>query len=248
VKRRNGETAKRRRGSPIPRFPDSSSSTQHPTPNTQHPFSFPSSLYTIADTLGRSELSFTDLAEKFCAGGARLLQLRVKDLPSREFLAIAQDVRDICQRSGCLLIINDRADIALAVNSDGVHVGQEDLPLAAVRKVLGPRKLIGVSTHDPAQAVAAERGGADYIGFGPLFGTNTKATGYTVRGLDQLQQIRALVRLPIVAIGGITAERAASVLAAGADAVAMISDLMLADDVTTKVRETLEKIADKSVR
>lgn len=205
-------------------------------------FTFPSPLYTISDTLGRPELSFVDLAKKICAGGARLLQLRVKDLPAREFLSIAQEVRTICQQAGCWLIINDRADIALAVDAGGVHVGQEDLPLAAARKVLGPGKIIGVSTHDPAQAVAAERGGADYIGFGPLFGTSTKATGYTVRGLDQLREIRALVHLPIVAIGGITAERAPAALAAGAEAVAMISDLVLADDVTGKVRETLEKI------
>ncbi len=203
-------------------------------------FTFPSPLCTIADTLGRPELSFVDLAKKICAGGARLLQLRVKDLPAREFLAIAQEVRTICQQASCLLIINDRADIALAVDADGVHVGQEDLPLEATRKVLGPGKIIGVSTHDPAQAVAAERGGADYIGFGPLFGTSTKATGYTVRGLDQLREIRALVHLPIVAIGGITAERAPAALAAGAEAVAMISDLVLADDVTGKVRETVE--------
>lgn len=206
------------------------------------PFLFPSPLYPIADTLGRPELSFVDLAKKICAGGARLLQLRVKDLPAREFLSIAQEVRTICQQAGCWLIINDRADIALAVDADGVHVGQEDLPLEATRKVLGPGKIIGVSTHDPAQAVAAERGGADYLGFGPLFGTSTKATGYTVRGLDQLREIRALVHLPIVAIGGITAERAPAALAAGAEAVAMISDLVLADDVTGKVRETLEKI------
>jgi thiamine-phosphate diphosphorylase len=166
----------------------------------------------------------------------------VKDLPTREFLAIAQDVHTICRQHGCLLIINDRADIALAVDAEGVHVGQEDLPLAAARTVLGPRKIVGVSTHNSTQAVAAERDGADYIGFGPLFGTNTKATGYTARGLDQLREIRALVRLPIVAIGGITTERAPSALAAGADAVAMISDLVLANDVTGKVRETLERV------
>jgi len=207
-------------------------------------FRFPSRLYTIADTLGRPELSLIELTQKLCAGGARLLQLRVKALPAREFLAIAQEVRAICQRTGCLLIINDRADIALAVNADGVHVGQEDLPLPAARKVLGPGKLIGVSTHDPAQAIAAERGGADYIGFGPLFGTNTKATGYSARGIDQLREIRALVGLPIVAIGGITAERASSALAAGADAVAMISDVVLASDVTAKVREVLEAVKE----
>ena len=205
-------------------------------------FAFPSPLYAIADTLGRLELSFFGLAEQICAGGARLLQLRVKDRPTREFLTIAQEVRTICHRYGSLLIINDRADIALAVEADGVHVGQEDLPLAAARKVLGPGKLIGVSTHDPAQALAAGRGGADYLGFGPLFGTSTKATGYSARGLDQLREVRALVSLPIVAIGGITAERAPAVLAAGADAVAMISDLVLATDITAKVRETLETV------
>jgi thiamine-phosphate pyrophosphorylase len=206
------------------------------------PFAFPSPLYTIADTLARPDLSFVELAKKLCTGGARLLQLRVKDLPTREFLTIAHEVRLICQQAGCLLLINDRADIALAVDADGVHIGQEDLPLDAARTVLGPHKIIGVSTHDADQAVTAERGGADYLGFGPLFGTNTKATGYTARGLDQLRAIRVLVRLPIVAIGGITVERAPSALAAGADAVAMISDLVLADDVTDKVRGTLEKL------
>jgi len=205
-------------------------------------FTFPSPLYAIADTLDRPELSFIELAEKICAGGAKLLQLRVKDLPTREFLTIAHKVRATCQRYGCLLIINDRADIASAVEADGVHVGQEDLPLEAARKVLGPGKLIGVSTHDPTQALVAERGGADYIGFGPLFGTSTKATGYTARGLEQLREIRALVSLPIVAIGGITAERAPAVLDAGADAVAMISDLVLANDITAKMRETLETV------
>jgi thiamine-phosphate pyrophosphorylase len=207
-------------------------------------FRFPSRLYTIADSLGRPELSLLELTKKLCAGGARLLQLRVKDLPTREFLAIAREARTMCRQTGCLLIINDRADIALAVNADGVHVGQEDLPLPAARKVLGPGKLIGVSTHDPAQAVAAERGGADYIGFGPLFGTNTKATGYSARGIDQLREIRALVGLPIVAIGGITAERASSALAAGADAIAMISDVVLASDVTAKVREVRKAVKE----
>lgn len=205
-------------------------------------FTLPGPLYTIADTLGRSDLSFVELAHKLCAGGARVLQLRVKQVSSRAFLAIAREVRDICRQYDCLLIINDRADIALAVNADGVHVGQEDMPLAAARKVLGPDKIIGVSTHDSEQALLAERGGADYIGFGPLFGTNTKATGYTARGLDQLREIRALVRLPVVAIGGITTERAASALAAGADAVAMISDLVLASDVTAQVKEVLARI------
>src|SRR2546426_1319159 len=195
-------------------------------------FTFPSPLYAIADTLGRPELSFLGLAEQICAGGARLLQLRVKDRPTREFLTIAQEVRTICHRYGSLLIINDRADIALAVEADGVHVGQGDLPLAAARKVLGPGKLIGVSTHDPAQALAATRGGADYVGFGPLFGTSTKATGYSARGLDQLREIRALISLPIVAIGGITAARATTARRAGGPGPAMMTGPRLGDNIT----------------
>ncbi len=208
-------------------------------------FTFPNPLYAITDTLGRAELSYLNLAEHLCAGGARLIQLRVKDLPSREFLTLAQQVRAVCRHYGCVLIINDRADIALAVDADGVHVGQEDLPLAAARKVLGPRKIVGVSTHDPTQAQAAERDGADYIGFGPVFGTTTKATGYSARGLEQLREIRSLVRLPIVAIGGITTDRAPATLAAGADAVAMISDVVLASDVAKKVQETLAVLQER---
>ena len=207
------------------------------------PFSFPSPLYAIVDTLGRAELSWLELTREMCAGGARLVQLRFKEQSARDFLDIARLVRAICQQHGCLLIINDRADIARAVDADGLHVGQDDLPYAAARRVLGPDKIIGVSTHDPAQAVAAEREGADYIGFGPLFGTQTKATGYAARGLDQLRQIRAQTSLPIVAIGGISTERAPAALAAGANAVAMISDIVLSQQVQAKVRQTLQELS-----
>lgn len=210
---------------------------------THSSFSFPSPLYAIADTLGRPELSYIHLAEQICAGGARVLQLRMKDQSTQEFLRIAAQVQAICHRAGCLLIINDRIDIARAVGAAGVHVGQEDLPVKAARKVLGPAAIIGVSTHDLAQATAAAQGGADYIGFGPLFGTQTKATGYTARGLDQLRTIRAQVSLPIVAIGGINSQRAPAAMAAGADAVAMISDIVLADQVSLKVQMTLQEIA-----
>lgn len=206
-------------------------------------FSFPSRLYAIADTLGRPELSYLHLAEQLCAGGAKILQLRMKDQSSQECVDIAARVQAICHRTGCLLIINDRADIAKAVGAAGVHVGQEDLPVAAARKVLGPGAIIGLSTHDLGQATAAAHSGADYIGFGPLFGTQTKATGYTARGLDQLRTIRAQVSLPIVAIGGISSQRAPAALAAGADAVAMISDIVLADQVSLKVQTTLQEIA-----
>lgn len=210
-------------------------------------FSFPSPLYAIADTLGRAELSWLELIRQMCAGGARLVQLRFKEQSARDFLDIARQARAVCQQYGCLLIINDRADIARAVNADGLHIGQDDLPYAAARRVLGPDKIIGVSTHDPAQAVAAEREGADYIGFGPLFGTQTKATGYSARGLDQLREIRAQTSLPIVAIGGVSIERAPAALAAGANAVAMISAIVLSQKVQAKVRQTLQGLSS-SVR
>jgi thiamine-phosphate pyrophosphorylase len=205
-------------------------------------FTFPSPLYTITDTLGRPELSFIELTDKILAGGAGLIQLRVKDLPACEYLRIAKEARELTRHYKALLIINDRVDMALAAEADGVHLGQEDLPLHAARKLLGEKGIIGISTHDEEQALAAEQGGADYIGFGPLFGTGTKETGYTPRGLEQLRTIRSLVRLPIVAIGGITEERAPLVLAAGANAVAMISDIVLAEDVSAKVRQVLKKV------
>ena len=206
-------------------------------------FSFPSPLYAIADTLGRAELSWPELTRQMCAGGARLIQLRFKERSARDFLHIARQVRAICRQHGCLLIINDRADIARAIDADGLHIGQDDLPYAAARLVLGLDKIIGVSTHDPAQAVAAEREGADYIGFGPLFGTQTKTTGYTARGLDQLREIRNRTSLPVVAIGGITTERAPATLAAGANAVAMISDIVLSRQIEVKVRQTVQQLS-----
>ena len=196
----------------------------------------------MADTLNQPDLSFSQIAQQLCAGGARLLQLRIKQQATRDFLSLATEVQQICRHHGCTLILNDRVDIAQAIGADGVHVGQDDLPLTTARKILGPNKIIGVSTHTPRQALAAEQEGADYIGFGPMFGTTTKTTGYTARGIEQLREIRSLVRIPIVAIGGITAERASAVLQAGADAVAMISDIVLARSIKDQVATLLQQL------
>ncbi len=208
------------------------------------PFTFPSPFYAMADTLNRPDLSFQRLTQQLCAGGVRLLQLRVKQQPTRDFISLATAVQRICRDSQCTLIINDRVDVALAVEADGVHLGQEDLPLTAARKIVGSEKIIGVSTHTAQQALTAEQEGADYIGFGPLFGTTTKATGYTARGLEQLRGVRQQVRIPIVAIGGITAERAPSALQAGADAVAIISDIVLAPDIQHRVKALLRRLGE----
>ena len=171
-------------------------------------------------------------------GGAKVVQLRAKTMAPRDFLHFARSVRSLTRSNHCRLIINDRADIALACDADGVHLGQEDLPLHAARKIMG-QKLIGISTHDVDQAKEAECGGADYIGFGPMFGTTTKETGFSARGVEMLRQIRSAVKLPIVAIGGIKKENVQEVWSAGADSAAIISDLMGATDIAGKTKQIL---------
>ena len=178
--------------------------------------------------------------DELLKAGIQWLQLRAKSLAPAEFFAAAQRARTQTRAHGCKLIINDRVDIALGCDADGVHLGQEDLPLAAARKLMGD-KIIGISTHDLDQAREAEQGGADYIGFGPMFGTATKNTGYSARGVEMLREIRAGVRLPIVAIGGITEQNVRPVWQAGANSAAIISDILRADDITDKVSRILRQ-------
>jgi thiamine-phosphate diphosphorylase len=195
-------------------------------------------LYAILDpeqTKGRDGLF---VLRQLLAGGAGIVQLRAKIMAPRDFLALAREARALTRAFGCKLIINDRVDIALACDADGVHLGQEDLPLGAARKLIAG-KIIGISTHSVDQATDAESGGADYIGFGPMFGTTTKATGYAARGIEMLSQIRRAVKIPIVAIGGIKEQNLAQVWQTGADSAAIISDILGADDIAAKVRRIL---------
>ncbi|MFQ5849688.1 MAG: thiamine phosphate synthase [Candidatus Binatia bacterium] len=201
-------------------------------------FTLPSSLYAILDPTQSRGRPFLSVLNNLLEGGTAVVQLRAKEIAAREFLRLAVETRRHTSTAGCLFIVNDRVDIALASGADGVHLGQEDLPLAVARRLMGG-KFIGISTHDLAQAMDAEQGGADYIGFGPIFGTPTKPTGYSPRGLPMLQEIRKAVKVPIVAIGGITDKSAGEVWEAGADAVAMISNLMGAEDIAGKVRRIL---------
>lgn len=190
-------------------------------------------LYAILDpeqTKGRAP----DLVlQQLIDGGATMVQLRVKTMAAADFLVLARTARAQTRAAGCRLIVNDRIDIALACDADGVHLGQEDLPLAAGRKLLG-NKWIGISTHDIDQAKEAQRNGADYIGFGPMFGTNTKNTGYEARGIDRLKAICTDINIPIVAIGGINEQNVRSVWQAGADSAAIISDILAAEDIAMK--------------
>jgi len=200
----------------------------------------PLPLYPILDASQSGVRPTNSILQDILDGGARLVQLRAKDMAANEFFRLARAARQLTGQAGCLLIVNDRADIALASQADGVHLGQEDLPLGVARRLMGD-KIVGISTHDLAQAKDAERGGADYIGFGPIFGTLSKDTGYSPRGLEMLREVRKAVKIPIVAIGGITENNFTQVLEAGADAAAIISDIMKAEDVAGKVRRILAR-------
>ncbi|MDG2303900.1 MAG: thiamine phosphate synthase [Candidatus Binatia bacterium] len=191
----------------------------------------PAPLYAIVDVMSGEAAEPLALGEKLAAAGVPWLQLRVKSTPSREHVAIAERLIGLARPHGTRVIVNDRLDVALASGAAGVHLGQDDLPLTAARFVANhPEFVIGISTHDVGQARAAEAGGADYIGFGPMFPTSSKANALPPRANGALGAVRAAVGLPIVAIGGITEATASGVLSAGANAVAMIGALASAPD------------------
>jgi thiamine-phosphate pyrophosphorylase len=205
-----------------------------------HPSHF---LYSIID-VGVCEARGLDAAEVGGAclrGGARLLQLRQKAGTDAGLLAIADRLAGAARDAGACLIINDRADIARLSDAGGVHVGQEDLPVGAVRRLLGPDAIVGVSTHDDAQLQAALGTEASYVAVGPIFGTSTKDTGYTARGLDLVRGAAGRGK-PVVAIGGITLASAPAVIAAGATSVAVISDLLATGDPEQRVRQYLQAL------
>jgi len=191
-------------------------------------------LYAILDPEQIKARAIEDVLQELLRAGVKMLQLRAKSLTANEFLQLANLVRRESATHDCRLIVNDRVDIAMVCNADGVHLGQDDLPLHAGRKLLG-NKIIGISTHDIEQAQEAERNGADYIGFGPMFGTQTKDTGYSARGTEMLKQVRAAVKIPIVAIGGVNEQNVCQVWQAGADSAAIISDILGAADIGGKV-------------
>jgi thiamine-phosphate pyrophosphorylase len=173
-------------------------------------------------------LSYRDITLKALKAGARWIQYRDKERSRREVYGEAVGLREITNKFNAVFIVNDHPDIAFAVNADGVHLGQDDLPAKEARKIMGTGSIIGVSTHSLKQAMDAEKDGADYIGFGPVFHTATKDAGRP-KGLDSLRDIKKRVNLPVVAIGGINLENINAVLKAGADAVAVASAILSGD-------------------
>ena len=186
------------------------------------------SLYAITD-LKTEDPEMLKTIECALRGGVDMVQLRSKALSDRTLFELGKKIRTLTNRMKKLFIINDRVDLALALETDGVHLGQDDLPMASARRIVGKDQLIGRSTHNLKQALEAEREGADYIGFGPIFGTPTKPT-YPPIGLGQIAQVMKRVRIPVVCIGGIDRSNVAQVLQAGARRIAVVRAIFAAQD------------------
>jgi len=194
-------------------------------------------IYAIIDNSARPELQLAALARAAARAGVKAVQLRAKTLPAGALLAAAREVVALVHEAGMICIINDRLDVALATGADGVHLGQEDLPLAAARKVVGDRCWIGISTHSVAEARQAEKNGADYVGFGAMYATSSKDRVTAPQGVERLAEVAAAVSIPVIAIGGIVRERIPEIRAARAAGAAVIGAWVLAPEPEAALRE-----------
>ena len=207
-------------------------------------------LYVITDRHQTGGRPLLEVIEAALHGGVRAIQLREKDLSPRELYPLAQDIRQLTQRYGAHLLINDRIDVASAVHADGVHLTTTSLPTAVARQLLGPGRLIGVSTHNVAEVQVAAEGGADFLVFGPVFHTPSKLPYGEPVGLEALRAARSAVNLPLLAIGGVKPTNLEQVLTAGADGIAVISAIIAANDpaaAAQELRSTLEARKAKAV-
>jgi thiamine-phosphate pyrophosphorylase len=201
----------------------------------------PSPLYVILDGDAAHGRDMLELLDAVLAGGCRLIQLREKRLSLAELYPLAKAMVERSRRAGALFIVNDRADLALAVGADGLHVGQDDLPAAAARRLLPSGTVLGVSTHGVRQARQALVDGADYVAVGSIFPTGSKA-GFQLVGTALVRNLRSEVNVPLVGIGGITLDNAEQVVAAGADGVAVISAVCAAPDPEAATRRLMERL------
>jgi thiamine-phosphate pyrophosphorylase len=199
-------------------------------------------IYPILDSesLERRELTLTAAAASLLEGGASILQIRHKGHWSRAFFDAASDVARLCREAGADLVVNDRADFAMLLDA-GLHLGQDDLAPRDARRIAGFERIIGYSSHNPAQLAAAGGEPVDYVALGPIFATASKRNPDPVVGVDELQRLRMLIEKPLVAIGGITLENAADVLRAGADSVAVIAGLFPENATAHSLRMRMEE-------
>ena len=203
-----------------------------------------SGLYVILDTQALRGRRHSEVARQVISGGARIIQLRDKITMKKKLLPLAQELKEICAEFDVLFIINDYLDIALATGADGLHIGQEDLPVAVARKLLPVDKILGCSVTTVAQAIKAQAEGADYIGVGAMFPTPSKEK-IKVVGLKRLREVKKAVSIPVVAIGGITLDNAAEVMSADADSIAVISAVLGANDPEKATRKIIEQLEAK---
>ena len=201
------------------------------------------SIYLVTDHNCLQGRDFLGCIENALQGGVTLVQLREKNVDGGIFLQRAIAVKNLCDKYNVPLLINDRIDVALACKAAGVHLGQDDIPPSAARAILGPDAIIGVSAHSCEEALAAEKDGADYLGVGAVFPTNSKDDASEV-GLNMLKEIQQISKLPIVGIGGINAQNYAQVRAAGAQGAAIISGILAAENIEDEVRKIKMTISD----
>jgi thiamine-phosphate pyrophosphorylase len=199
-------------------------------------------LYVITDEDIAGGLSHAEIARRALAGGADVIQLREKACGSGDLLRIGRIIREITRKTGALFIVNDRLDVALACNADGVHLGQDDMRAGVARQIAPHGFIIGVSVGTVEEAILAEREGADYLAISPVFPTASKYNAGPGHGLRVLQDIRQKVSIPIIAIGGINTGNVDDVIAAGADGVAVISAVVGSPDITAAARQLREMV------
>lgn len=193
-------------------------------------------LYLITDRKQTNGRNLEFVVEEALRGGIRAVQLREKDLTSRELYELAYELRKLTARHNARLIINDRIDIALAVDADGVHLGYNSMPIYRARMILGEKRLIGVSCHNQVQAIVAQDKGADFITYGPIFYTPSKATFGEPVGIKRLSEVTGIMKIPIFALGGVKHHNVPEVMAAGPHGVAAVSAILSAEDPRVAVR------------
>ncbi len=201
-------------------------------------------LYAIIDPAQAAQFSPLEVCDVLLSAGVRLVQYRDKRSTPRELYEACREMAERVRRAKGIFIVNDRADLARVVEADGVHVGQDDLPVELARRVLAPGRWVGYSTHRLSEVAEADRSSADYIAFGPIFPTRSKEKPDPVVGLEGLREARKATRKTLIAIGGITTENARAAIEAGADSVAVIHDLLRAPDIATRAQQFLEVLGD----
>jgi thiamine-phosphate pyrophosphorylase len=194
--------------------------------------------YLVTDSKLSRKGTLSDV-ENAVAAGCRIIQYREKNMSTRDMIHEAAQIKELCGNEA-IFLVNDRVDVALAIDADGVHIGQDDMPIGVARKLLGPEKIIGLTVHDLSEALEAQRNGADYVGLSPIFDTSTKKDAGKGIGPERIREVKDSLNIPIVAIGGINKENCVSVVRGGADSLVAISAIVCSDDVKRETKDFID--------